>query len=71
VPNPAHDIIFIKSNVVIGVVSIFNSLGYELINETINEYEKCINISLLKSGTYFVKVFTSSGKTTFEKLIIQ
>jgi hypothetical protein len=65
-PNPANDIIKLK---VIGMdhpgnltVKIFSSVGRLVLDEEINGREESINISALKAGMYFARVFDDEGK---------
>jgi len=71
-PNPAKDQITINStsNNQIGQVEIFNLLGAKVDEVTVNNHEAVIDVSTLKTGTYFLKIYADSGVST-EKIIKQ
>jgi hypothetical protein len=47
-------------------VNIFNTLGQSVKSDTLGNLSKIstIDIANLKTGTYFIEIFTDSGKTT-------
>lgn len=63
-PNPAKDVVNLKSDNPIRSVEIYDSLGRIVKNEV----SKTINISELVKGIYFLKVKTDSGES-IEKII--
>ncbi len=72
-PNPSDGNFIISFNEVIkkGNVEISNTIGEKVFTENIfNESEKAINLNLISSGIYFVKVFDSE-KSYCRKLIIK
>lgn len=60
-PNPVKSILNLQSfqAVQIGSISIFNTLGQEIL--LITEPNNLIDVSNLKSGAYFIKVFSAKG----------
>lgn len=56
VPNPAKDILNLNSAETITSVAIYNLLGQEVMNKTINATTSQINVSGLSNGTYLMKV---------------
>ncbi|MEN0006879.1 MAG: aryl-sulfate sulfotransferase [Bacteroidota bacterium] len=71
-PNPATDWLFIerKQGTGQGVVTIFNALGQQLEQITLNGISTTtIPISSWKSGTYVVH-FIAAGKTSLQKIIV-
>jgi hypothetical protein len=65
-PNPATDIVSIKSNDRISVVTIYNSIGAEVYTNAIPGSEIKIPVSLIGgAGIYFVK-----ANSTLKKLVI-
>ncbi len=67
-PNPADDTINLstQSNVIVQSVNIFNMLGQSVKSDMLGNLSKTstIDISNLKTGTYFIEIFTDSGKAT-------
>jgi Leucine-rich repeat (LRR) protein len=67
-PNPSDNTINIstRSNVMVQSVNIFNTLGQSVKSDTLGNLSKIstIDIANLKTGTYFIEIFTDSGKTT-------
>lgn len=60
-PNPVKDILTIISSIPITKVEIYSPLG-KLIKSV--SQQKIINLSHLKTGVYFVKIFSSNGVST-------
>ena len=71
-PNPAQDHITINntSNSTITQVDIYNLLGAKIDELTINSLEAVIDVSTLKTGTYFLKIYVDSVVVT-KKIIKQ
>src|SRR5690554_434363 len=65
-PNPANDQITINStsNNQIGQVEIYNLLGAKVDEVAVNNHEAVIDVSTLKAGTYFLKIYADSGVST-------
>ena len=59
-PNPVKDILNLSFDKIITNVSIYNSLGQEIITKTFNENEVKVNVSSLIVGTYFVKISSNN-----------
>ncbi len=69
-PNPANDLINIKSTLSEGSITIFDMTGKLLINQQISGAMNSINTSELKNGIYNL-IISNGEKTSSEKLIIQ
>lgn len=69
-PNPANDVVNIKSDAVIRNVSIFSTSGALIINNEPSSETVTINVSALSKGAYIVRIVTDSGSST-KKLIIK
>lgn len=68
-PNPAENMLIIKSPERINSVEIFNSLGQNLGDFDYDQNELKLNVSHLKPGTYFFKI-ESRNITHTHKIII-
>jgi len=71
-PNPANNVITLKTDLSVINVTVFNSLGQEVISKNsdftnINTF----NISDLNSGIYIININTEDGRTTTKKFIKQ
>jgi len=55
-PNPATDQITIESELELGEIQVFNSIGSLVLQKTLDSTEEILNISELKPGVYFVKM---------------
>ncbi len=60
-PNPAKDLINIKSSDNIENIKIYNTIGQLVFDEMINDNSVQINTSEYKSGVYFIKIRTKDG----------
>jgi hypothetical protein len=69
-PNPANDLINIKSTLSEGSITIFDMTGKLLINQQISGAMNSINTSELKNGIYNL-IISNGEKTLSQKLIIQ
>ena len=74
-PNPAREFIFIKKmsgNINSLDIDIMDVNGKLIAKENMkrNEFEKSVNISMLKSGVYFVKM-NIDNRIYYKKLIVQ
>ncbi|TMM29090.1 T9SS type A sorting domain-containing protein [Polaribacter aestuariivivens] len=67
-PNPATDIINIKTKNTISKVLIFDVTGKNILNAS-NIKDNTLNISSLNSGIYFMKILDSNNYKTTRKLI--
>ena len=66
-PNPATDIIYIRSEQMVKEISILNELGQKIIAEA-NPTDR-VDISSLTPDIYFVEVTTNDGQASFFKMI--
>ncbi len=70
-PNPAKDHVQLRSSKTIDTYQIFDINGRAILEDTnLNSEEKEINVSVLSSGVYILKV-TSEGSSSTQKLIIK
>lgn len=60
-PNPVKDILNINSVKDIDKVEIYNISGQKLSSQSLNINERNIDMSVLPSGTYMVRVFLTTG----------
>lgn len=70
-PNPFEDVIYVNVQNENFVLTIFNSLGVELINSTLNNGDNVIDMSKLSSGVYFYKVIGNNRIIQSGKLVSQ
>ncbi len=68
-PNPANNILFVKSDKTINEISIFNSLGQTILNNKIHSSEVTIELKSWSSGVYFLIIIDEEGIKTIEKII--
>ncbi len=64
-PNPAIDIVTIKSSENIKHINVFNTLGSKVISTQHNE----LNVSHLSKGLYFINISFENGSIMVKKLI--
>lgn len=71
-PNPASDLITITGNkTIITNIDVLDNTGRVILkNSNLNNKETNLDVSGLKSGVYYVRLFTLKGVVT-EKLIVQ
>ncbi len=69
-PNPANDYLNIGSNGEIHQITIANSIGQIVFDETMNTEKRIVNISDFTKGVYFVTVKTNHGLTT-QKIVVK
>jgi hypothetical protein len=69
-PNPAKEVLNVQTKGEIGVksVTIYNMLGQMVLAYTNSESLSALDVSQLKTGTYFIKLATDKG-ATFQKFI--
>lgn len=63
-PNPVLDVLTIKSDAVIGTVSLFNLLGQQIVTVSAGSNEVGMDLSGLSAGTYLLKATTEKGILT-------
>ncbi|WP_231372692.1 thrombospondin type 3 repeat-containing protein [Aureivirga sp. CE67] len=69
-PNPATDVVFIKSSVN-GIVKVYNTLGVLVLEKEISkDSDNELNTSILQSGMYTFEI-QSDNKSSIHKLIIK
>ncbi len=69
-PNPANDVVYIKSTFPIEYVSVINSVGMEIKKYPISgEKQFSFNTSQLSPGVYFIKI-SNDDKHVMKKLLI-
>ncbi len=66
-PNPASDILNIESNTPLSILQVFDLNGREILTDL--KAANTINISMLSSGVYFVKLFDKNGRFTTRKFV--
>lgn len=68
-PNPATDMINLKSNSQISKVTITNSFGQTIYTNTLNAKETSVSTLGYQAGIYFVQVETANGATTHKVMV--
>ncbi len=69
-PNPAKDILRVKTNGDLQQVRLMNSVGQVIFDQAMNTPTMQINISDYDAGIYFIQVETNVGTTT-QKIVIR
>lgn len=72
-PNPANDVVNIKSNILekVEFIEFYNALGQRIYNmNVINSYDIKVNVSNFRKGVYFIKVNFENSKVVSSKLIL-
>ncbi len=67
-PNPVKNNLTISNNSVIDSVEITSVLGQQMLSQKANSFQTEVNLSVLLSGVYFVKV-TSEGQEKIIKIV--
>jgi hypothetical protein len=71
-PNPFTEDLYIESNLEKNyILTVYNLLGNKVYSEKVNQSNKTINLSNLKSGIYFIKINSIDGNLHFIKKIIK
>ena len=70
IPNPAKDRLKVISQFKVKDIDIYNISGVKIKTIEINSYEKFVDISDLKAGTYIVKLHTPRGIAT-KKILVE
>lgn len=68
-PNPAHEILNVKSKESINKIEISNILGQKVLIQNTNSIEFTISLEKLPAQNYLVTLFSDSGKTQVIKII--
>jgi len=69
-PNPAKDVVYIESSILISQITIADKLGRKIYQEKSNDRSIQINSSSFSKGIYLVEIETTEG-TAIEKLVIR
>lgn len=70
-PNPAVNKVFIEQEIPQPInVTIFNTLGKEVLAKKIEDKKTEINLSSLKRGTYFISIQNKTQVRFYEKIIL-
>lgn len=67
-PNPAHDLLTISSRNLNGVISLYNSIGENLIEQYVNKDDTELRMDKFSSGVYFLK-YTGRDGSVIRKVI--
>ena len=67
-PNPVKDVLTLSYNNTITSVEVYNFLGQQIMQKTINLNEAKLDMSQLAAGTYMVKLNTENGSTAVKVL---
>jgi hypothetical protein len=70
-PNPANDVVNVKSDFDISKIDVLNFIGQTVYSTTVNAKIVKINTSSLQAGVYFVRVTTSKGIRTVKITIVR
>jgi hypothetical protein len=66
-PNPASDILSIASDTPLSIVQIFDLSGREILTDL--KASNAVNVSMLQSGVYVIKLFDKNGRFTTRKFV--
>ena len=66
-PNPASDVLNIESDTPLSILQVFDLNGREILTDL--KASNTINISMLQSGVYFLKLFDKNGRFTTRKFM--
>ncbi len=70
-PNPAKNVLNIKSEIEIKGITLINYLGQKIIYQTENSSNFQVNVSYFDPGVYLIKFDTFDGNTIFKRVSIQ
>ncbi len=70
-PNPANNLISVNAPEHIKQITIVNTLGAVVQNETVNSNSVALNTSSLQNGLYFIQIETANGIVTKKIQIIR
>jgi len=70
-PNPAIDVVHVKTSATICQIAVVNVNGKVLIQSDAKGYEATVNTTALSNGIYFLRIVTSQGVTTKKIQIIR
>ena len=66
-PNPASDVLNIESDTPLSILQIFDLSGREMLSDL--NASNTINIGMLQTGVYFIKLFDKNGRFTTRKFM--
>ncbi len=66
-PNPASDILNIESDTPLSILQIFDLSGREILSDL--NASNTVNIGMLQSGVYVIKLFDKNGRFTTRKFV--
>lgn len=65
-PNPVKDVLTIKNNNKINAVTVYNTLGQQVLTQAVNSYEYQLNLQQVNQGIYFITVTTGHAEETIK-----
>lgn len=65
-PNPASDIVNVKSPIAIDQIEVYNALGQQVISQNFENTQVALNISGLSQGIYLARINTSQGNKVIQ-----
>jgi hypothetical protein len=69
-PNPTDGLVSFISNTQVTNFKVYNILGQQVIDKNPNSKEATVDLSQIKSGSYFIKIY-SFDKLIGSKMIIK
>jgi len=64
-PNPTSNVLNVKANSSIDTITIYNTLGQQILNKTIGATTSQLNVSNLTTGVYLLKVVSEGQMGTY------
>lgn len=64
-PNPTKSLVYIQTASKVKLVELYNLSGQKMLQQTLD----VINLTMLKSGIYMVKIYMEDEKTVFKKIV--
>lgn len=68
-PNPAKDVLLVKSDKAIKEISVFNVLGQSIMKDKVSSLDATIDLKNWQNGVYFLLIMDEDGLTRMEKII--
>ncbi|MFK5878368.1 MAG: T9SS type A sorting domain-containing protein [Flavobacteriaceae bacterium] len=68
-PNPTKDLLFVNAEEEIKQMKIFNLLGQQLIEKSINSKEAILDLKSLPTGSYYILIYTHNTVKSVQFLI--
>ena len=69
-PNPATDIVYVKSDIIIYCIAVYNNLGELVMVRPYNQMQVALNINDMQTGLYVITIQTEAGEHS-EKVYIK